>query len=627
MSACKTWVVCLAILQMTSHVQGGAILEAQMVSYQNPDGTDWDYKNCDNGVLGKRWKCDLKFTFCFDKSTGNWDPDNCSYKKAESGEYQNQHHVTFGPKISSFANPIKLTFGSWPSAIRFKLKVVDDDSFNGDDLVDRMNVLWRINPRRSVSQASWSNRLVVGTRPHTKTSLAVKVRLYCQQNYYNSQCSKYCTASNGPNQYYTCDPATGAKVCRPGWEGTNCDVISDDCIDNSCTNGATCQDGRRQYTCICHVGFAGKYCEANIDDCAAAPCLNGGRCVDKVAGYSCVCQPEYVGDSCSHHVCDSDQSPCLNGGTCYVRRGKTRCMCPVAFSGDVCERDKCLDMTCLNQGDCENGTCVCRPGFLGALCSLDLCLLMPCMNGASCEAGVCRCAPGFTGLYCQTEANECESDPCQHDGTCRDRVNGYTCDCLPDYNGTRCEHVMPTSPPPIWDHVVGTPSVIGSDDSTMPPAAMPSKSGSIPFWTIGVVVGLINIVIAALVILYIMRRRVKRKELTASVETAVEFRLEQDVEGGVAAFVNPHYDVIPALSCSCADVTPPPYTATAEGEDTETYIEIPSTDDIAVGEVPSPNTHFTKPVYDVPPEGGAAIAKAAGPTPEAPELPIKSALR
>ena len=33
---------------------------------------------------------------------------------------------------------------------------------------------------------------------------------------------------------------------------------------------------------------------------------------------------------------------------------------------------------------------------------------------------------------------------------------------------------------------------------------------NIPFWTIGVVVGLINIVIAGLVILYIMRRRVKR---------------------------------------------------------------------------------------------------------------------
>ena len=42
-----------------------------------------------------------------------------------------------------------------------------------------------------------------------------------------------------------------------GWEGTNCDVISDDCIDNACTNGATCEDGRRQYSCKCPLGFTG----------------------------------------------------------------------------------------------------------------------------------------------------------------------------------------------------------------------------------------------------------------------------------------------------------------------------------------------------------------------------------
>ncbi|KAK2184658.1 hypothetical protein NP493_259g04009 [Ridgeia piscesae] len=388
---------------MLRHVQGGAILEVQLMSFKNPDGTDWDYNNCDNSVLGKRWKCDMKFTFCFDKSEGSGDPEKCFYKKEKSGEYQNQHDVTFGPKIASFRNPIKLSFSSWPGAIRFKLKVLDDDSFNGDDLVDKMNTLWRLTPSPSLSQARWANKLVVGLRPRSKTILAVKLRLYCESNYYNSRCSQRCTAANGPRQHYTCDPSTGAKVCRSGWEGTDCDVISDDCIDNACTNGATCEDGRRQYTCKCHAGFTGTHCETDIEECASVPCLNGGRCVDQVAGYRCVCPAQYVGDTCSHHVCDSDQSPCLNGGTCYVSRGQARCICPVAFSGDVCERDKCLDMSCLNQGACEGGRCVCRPGFLGAFCSLDLCQLRPCMNGASCEAGVCQCAPGFSGQYCHTE--------------------------------------------------------------------------------------------------------------------------------------------------------------------------------------------------------------------------------
>ena len=55
------------------------------------------------------------------------------------------------------------------------------------------------------------------------------------------------------------------------------------------------------------------------------------------------------------------------------------------------------------------------------------------------------------------QTNECESDPCQHDGTCRDLVNGFTCDCLPEYNGTLCERVIPTSLPLTWDHVTPTP--------------------------------------------------------------------------------------------------------------------------------------------------------------------------
>ena len=35
--------------------------------------------------------------------------------------------------------------------------------------------------------------------------------------------------------------------------------------------------------------------------------------------------------------------------------------------------------------------------------------------------------------------NECESDPCQNDGSCTDGVNGYTCSCADGYNGTDCE--------------------------------------------------------------------------------------------------------------------------------------------------------------------------------------------
>uniref|UniRef100_A0A6Q2YMC1 Cadherin, EGF LAG seven-pass G-type receptor 2 n=1 Tax=Esox lucius TaxID=8010 RepID=A0A6Q2YMC1_ESOLU len=51
----------------------------------------------------------------------------------------------------------------------------------------------------------------------------------------------------------------------------------------------------------------------------------------------------------------------------------------------------------------------------------------------------CRCPTGFTGDYCETEIDLCYSKPCGANGLCRSREGGYTCECLSDYTGRRCE--------------------------------------------------------------------------------------------------------------------------------------------------------------------------------------------
>ncbi|KAG5871345.1 hypothetical protein JTB14_008042 [Gonioctena quinquepunctata] len=43
------------------------------------------------------------------------------------------------------------------------------------------------------------------------------------------------------------------------------------------------------------------------------------------------------------------------------------------------------------------------------------------------------------GTLCEEDINECESNPCQNNGTCLDAQNGYTCNCLPGYSGIYCE--------------------------------------------------------------------------------------------------------------------------------------------------------------------------------------------
>ena len=37
------------------------------------------------------------------------------------------------------------------------------------------------------------------------------------------------------------------------------------------------------------------------------------------------------------------------------------------------------------------------------------------------------------------DINECLSKPCLNDGTCRDLVNAYSCNCKLGYTGVQCE--------------------------------------------------------------------------------------------------------------------------------------------------------------------------------------------
>jgi hypothetical protein len=65
----------------------------------------------------------------------------------------------------------------------------------------------------------------------------------------------------------------------------------------------------------------------------------------------------------------------------------------------------------------------------------------PCVRG-NCTDGVngytCDCLVGFTGSKCETNIDDCHNKPCVH-GNCTDGVNGYTCDCHIGFTGSKCE--------------------------------------------------------------------------------------------------------------------------------------------------------------------------------------------
>lgn len=51
----------------------------------------------------------------------------------------------------------------------------------------------------------------------------------------------------------------------------------------------------------------------------------------------------------------------------------------------------------------------------------------------------CLCPRGFTGKNCEIETNDCESNPCQNGGRCKDLVNGFSCLCSQGFSGVFCE--------------------------------------------------------------------------------------------------------------------------------------------------------------------------------------------
>ena len=135
---------------------------------------------------------------------------------------------------------------------------------------------------------------------------------------------------------------------------------------------------------------------------------------------------------------------CQHESTCHrLSNGRVECLCNERWYGDQCQYDvnECeinRSNICLNNGNCLNYPggyqCQCQENYLGKNCEQKhTCLEQsPCLNHGQCKANgeyyYCECLTNFTGLHC--ELLTCESEPCQHNGTCiPDSYQGFLCNC------------------------------------------------------------------------------------------------------------------------------------------------------------------------------------------------------
>ncbi|KAM6916581.1 protein eyes shut homolog [Xenentodon cancila] len=279
----------------------------------------------------------------------------------------------------------------------------------------------------------------------------------CSEVVGKANCDRIC--ENG-----TCvqmSPTSFRCVCDTGFSGPPCEKRKAPCDPNPCRNGGVCAESPEGFVCHCPEKFRGLYCDSPVDfDCLTYSCQGEQMCTAGIHASECVCADGAVVPECRRQQSMCSPSPCLNNATCVSKGKDYFCRCLSGFSGKNCEEiiDYCklFNISCLNDGLCLSliggYQCVCAPGWIGEFCQHvgDACVMLPdsCLNGATCITTsqptsppqyICKCSPGFKGIVCETEINECESNPCQHNGTCTDLLGDYDCQCTTGFKGRNCE--------------------------------------------------------------------------------------------------------------------------------------------------------------------------------------------
>ncbi|BFZ08930.1 hypothetical protein BsWGS_11969 [Bradybaena similaris] len=284
-------------------------------------------------------KCDPYFKFCLDRPRQWLSMSPCFYgSTVESGYFSDTNNVDFSnmPSIKGIPNPwIITTDRLMDSSIFLIIQVYDEDAVSEDDHTQTWGTTMAETIKPSKNNAPWASK-ETSSGSHR---LVFQIRIYCEPNYYNPNCTQFCLASDGPNGHYTCDPNTGAKICLPGWTGSDCVEDINECSLNYCERG-TCENLQPDYLCHCPRHYKGKNCTEQEAPCDSSPCMNNALCTNTDGfSYNCICVGQWEGENCDRILNPCKSAPCQNGAKCKASADHSQyfCSCLSPYTGVDCD--------------------------------------------------------------------------------------------------------------------------------------------------------------------------------------------------------------------------------------------------------------------------------------------------
>ncbi|XP_063416774.1 uncharacterized protein LOC134699009 [Mytilus trossulus] len=212
------WLLLLYVQIKDTYCKGKISLK--LLEYNNPTGTDAKGDCCDSPVntpgctIGT---CDHIFKICLLDSISNSNTSNCLQTTEVTTSDQNV------VKFDKNQQNVQFVFDTWQGEAPIQIEVFDS---NTDDkkniLIDLFfNVYNSTQAGFNQTSIAAVNLNLIGTRSNNPTNLRFSVSVFCDSQYYGSDCSTKCVPTNKCDGHYTCDHQ-GNKVCLSGWRGTDC---------------------------------------------------------------------------------------------------------------------------------------------------------------------------------------------------------------------------------------------------------------------------------------------------------------------------------------------------------------------------------------------------------------------